>query len=98
MSLSREELVERIKYMLEITPEAVDLIPELENIDIEELDKETHLQIFDLNYADPTEIQTKLIQLIPKTEGDIMVDIRTKSIIVKALPNIQKEVETLIKR
>ncbi len=74
-----------------------DVIKQIKSI-IKELDKETQLQIFDLNYADPTEIQTKLIQLIPKTEGDIMVDIRTKSIIVKALPNIQKEVETLIKR
>ncbi len=74
-----------------------DVIKQVESI-IEELDKETELQIFDLNYADPTEIQTKLTQFIPKTEGEIMVDIRTKSIIVKALPGVRKEVEMLIKR
>ncbi len=74
-----------------------DVIEQVEDM-AKELDREIQLQIFELSYADPTEIQTKLTQLIPKTEGEIMVDTRTNSIIVKALSTVQREVEILIKK
>lgn len=72
-----------------------DILKQMEGM-VRELDKEIQLGIFQLNYADPTEIQNKLTQFIPKTEGEIMADTRTNSIIVKALPSVQKEVEALI--
>ena len=74
-----------------------DVIEQIESM-IKELDKEVPLKIFELNYADPAEIQTKLTQLIPKTEGEIIVDARTNSIIVKASSPVQKEIEVLIKK
>lgn len=72
-----------------------DILKQIEDM-VKELDKEIQLRIFQLNYADPTEIQNKLAQFIPKTEGEIMADTRTNSIIVKALPSVQKEVEALL--
>lgn len=74
-----------------------DILKQMEDM-IKEMDKEIQLRVFQLNYADPTEMQNKLSQFIPKTEGEIMVDIRTNSIIVKALPPVQKEVETLLEK
>ncbi|MFH1857123.1 MAG: secretin N-terminal domain-containing protein [Candidatus Omnitrophota bacterium] len=76
------------------TPEILEQIEDM----IKELDREIELCVFELSYADPTEIQNKLNQFIPKTEGEIMVDTRTNSVIVKALPAVQKEIKLLIKK
>ncbi|RKY34338.1 MAG: hypothetical protein DRP78_06695, partial [Candidatus Omnitrophota bacterium] len=41
-------------------------------------------QIYNLNYADASEINAKLVNLIPKQEGEVFVDKRTNSIVVRA--------------
>jgi type II secretory pathway component GspD/PulD (secretin) len=80
-----------------IVSDIPDVIEQIEGL-IKEVDKETRLRVFELSYADAGEIQTKLTQFIPKAEGEVMVDTRTNSIIVKAPPAVQKEVELLIKK
>lgn len=80
-----------------IISDTLEAVKEMEEV-IGELDRESQMRVFELNYADPNEMQTKLSQLIPKIEGEVMVDVRTNSIIVKAAPLVQDEVEILIKK
>jgi type II secretory pathway component GspD/PulD (secretin) len=74
------------------TPEILEVI---ENT-IQALDKEPITKIFRLNYADAGEIQKGLANVVPKTEGEILVDERTNSIVVTAPPVLIKKVERLI--
>ena len=44
--LTKEEILRKIKYMLETWPEMKGFIPELENTDLEKLDKEALIKIY----------------------------------------------------
>lgn len=60
------------------------------------LDRRQITQVYDLNYADAKEIQAKLIEIIPKEEGEIIIDERTNSLVVRAIPEIVYKVDQMI--
>lgn len=74
------------------TPETIKIIEET----IQALDKEPVTKIFNLNYANAGEVQKELVNIIPETEGEILVDERTNSIVVSASPVLMKKIERLI--
>ncbi len=61
------------------------------------LDRRQITQVYDLNYGDAKEIQVKLLEMIPKEEGEVIIDERTNSIIVRAIPEIVYKVDEMIK-
>ncbi|MBM3253388.1 MAG: hypothetical protein FJZ16_03970 [Candidatus Omnitrophica bacterium] len=74
------------------TPEK---IKEIETV-LKELDQKTEMRSYKLLYSKAADIETKLLQTIPKERGDIYSDTRTNSVIVKATPIILKNVDQLI--
>ncbi|UCD55071.1 MAG: hypothetical protein JSV93_06070 [Candidatus Omnitrophota bacterium] len=60
--LTEEEILRRIKYMLETSPEIADFIPELKNMDLEELDKENLIKIHNRINIERIRIQTEKMQ------------------------------------
>lgn len=60
--LSKEEILRRIKYMLETSPEIADFIPELKDIDLEKLDKENLIKIHNRINIERIRIQTERIE------------------------------------
>ncbi len=61
------------------------------------LDRELITQIYNLDYGDAKEIQTKLAEVIPKQAGEIFADERTNSIVVRAIAETIEKVDLLIK-
>jgi len=61
------------------------------------LDRRMVTQVYNLNYGDAKEIQTKLIEILPKEEGEIIIDERTNSLIVRAIPEIIYKMDQLIR-
>ncbi|KPK39636.1 MAG: hypothetical protein AMJ78_08225, partial [Omnitrophica WOR_2 bacterium SM23_29] len=74
------------------TPEKVREIGEA----LQELDQKMEMRKYKLLYSEAREIETKLLQLIPKEKGDIYVDERTNSVIVRATPVILNNIDELI--
>ncbi len=75
------------------TPEKVNEIGSA----IDQLDQKTEMRTYKLLYSDAEDVEKKLIKVIPKEKGDVYVDERTNSIIVKAMPVILRDVDGLIK-
>ena len=63
---------------------------------LKELDQKTELRKYKLLYAEAKDIETKLLQIIPKEKGDIYVDERTNSVIVRATSVILDDIDKLI--
>ncbi|MFA5393235.1 MAG: secretin N-terminal domain-containing protein [Candidatus Ratteibacteria bacterium] len=63
---------------------------------IKQIDEKLTTKIFQLNYADPEKIKTQLEQFLPKEEGTLIIDLRTKTISVTAIPKKIEEVEKLV--
>ncbi|MFH1093163.1 MAG: secretin N-terminal domain-containing protein [Candidatus Omnitrophota bacterium] len=61
------------------------------------LDRKLITQVYELNYGDAKEIQAKLIEIIPKEEGEVIIDVRTNSLVVRAIPEIVHKVDQMIK-
>lgn len=74
------------------TPEKVKEIEEA----LKELDQKTEIRTYKLLYSKAKEIETKLTQIVPKEKGDVYVDERTNSVIVKATPAILDDIDSLI--
>ncbi len=75
------------------TPEKV---KEIEDA-LRELDQKTEMRKYKLLYSDAKDIEKKLLQIIPKEKGDIYIDERTNSVIVRATPVILNDIDELIK-
>jgi len=60
------------------------------------LDRKFLTRIYNLNYADVKELQAKLLELIPKEEGEVFVDERTSSLVVRAIPETISKIDLLI--
>jgi len=60
------------------------------------LDQKTELRKYKLLYAEAKDIETKLLQIISKEKGDIYIDERTNSVIVRATPVILDNIDELI--
>lgn len=74
------------------TPEKVKEVEEA----LKELDQKTEIRKYKLLYSKANDVETKLLQVIPKEKGDIYVDERTNTIIVRATPVILDNVSDLI--
>ncbi len=61
------------------------------------LDRKQITRIYELNYADVKEIQSKLLEIIPKEEGEVIIDERTSSLVVRAIPEIVYKVDQMVK-
>lgn len=64
---------------------------------IREIDRKMETRAYQLNYANPLEIQKKLQELIPKEEGDCMVDERTNSLIISSSAGMLDKIDALVK-
>lgn len=60
--LTEKEILKRIKYMLETSPEIMDFIPELKELDLETLDKGSLIKIHNRINIERIRIQTDRIQ------------------------------------
>lgn len=64
---------------------------------IKELDQPTEIRRYKLLYADTADVRAKLLQVIPEEKGDIFIDERTNSVIIKATPVVLRNIDELIK-
>ncbi len=74
------------------TPEKV---KEIETA-LKELDQQTETKEYKLLYSKAKDIEPKILQVIPKEKGDVYVDERTNSIVVRATPVILKNIDGFI--
>jgi len=79
-----------------IVTDTLDKIKEVEDA-ILVLDRKLVTQIYNLNYAQAKEMQAKILEIIPKQEGEVFVDERTNSLIVRAIPETVDKIDILIK-
>ncbi|MFH2138081.1 MAG: secretin N-terminal domain-containing protein [Candidatus Omnitrophota bacterium] len=63
---------------------------------ISRLDQQAVLKKYRLLFAKPSDVKSKLQQVIPDAKGEIFVDDRTNSLVVKATPVILNDVDELI--
>ena len=63
---------------------------------LEKLDTKRELKKYKLNYADASEVIDKIAQLIPEDRGDVFLDERTNSIVVKAATPLLQNIDELI--
>jgi len=74
------------------TPEKV---KEIESA-LKELDQPTETKQYKLLYSKAKDVEPKILQIIPKEKGDVYIDERTNSIVVKATPVILKNIDNFI--
>lgn len=75
------------------TPQAIKKIEEA----LSALEKETHMQVFQLNYARARDIEEQLkVQLDAKGVGLVRADERTNQLIIQALPERMPGIENLV--
>lgn len=60
------------------------------------MDKRLETRIYNLSYAQPLEIQKNLIAIIPEPEGEVVVDVRTNSLMVTASPLLLSKIDVLV--
>ncbi|MDD5746751.1 MAG: secretin N-terminal domain-containing protein [Candidatus Omnitrophica bacterium] len=63
---------------------------------IKVLDRAITTRIYTLNYGTAKDIQTKLLEIIPKGEGDVFVDERTNTLVVRAMPETIQKIDQMI--
>ncbi len=63
---------------------------------LQELDQETQVKSYKLLYSKAKDVEAKLLQIVPKEKGDIYVDERTNSVVVRATPIILKNIDNFI--
>ena len=73
-----------------------DRIKEIEVV-LKEIDKERELLKYKLKYAEAEEVKKKLMEVITEDKGDVFVDERTNSVIVKTADPILQNIDELIK-
>lgn len=78
-----------------IVTDTPDKVREIETA-LKELDQSSEIKNYKLLYSKAKEVETKLLQIIPKEKGDIYIDERTNMIIVRATPVILKNVDDFI--
>lgn len=74
------------------TPEKV---KEIENA-LKELDQQAEVKQYKLLYSKAKDVEPKILQIIPKEKGDVYIDERTNSIIIRATPVILKNIDNFI--
>jgi type II secretory pathway component GspD/PulD (secretin) len=79
-----------------IITDSAENIAEAEQV-IAALDHKMITKVYNLNYADAKDLLAKLTELIPKTEGEIFIDERTNSLVVRAIAETISKIDLLIK-
>ncbi|MBU1043692.1 MAG: hypothetical protein KJ915_04755 [Candidatus Omnitrophica bacterium] len=79
-----------------IITDTVANIAEAEEV-IAALDHKMITKVYNLNYADAKEMMAKLTELIPKQEGEIFIDERTNSLVIRAIAETITKIDMLIK-
>ncbi len=79
-----------------IITDTVANIAEAEQV-ITALDHKMVTKVYNLNYADAKDMIAKLTELIPKEEGEILIDERTNSLVVRAIAETISNIDMLIK-
>jgi len=74
------------------TPEKVKEVEEA----LMQLDQQTEIKKYKLLYSKAADMEAKLTQLIPKEKGDVYIDERTNTIVVRATPVILKNVDSFV--
>lgn len=74
------------------TPEKV---KEIEDA-LKELDQPTEIKKYKLLYSKAKDMEPKILQIIPKEKGDVYIDERTNSIVVRATPVILKNIDDFV--
>ena len=64
---------------------------------IKELDTPLETVAFDLNYADPKEVQKKLMEVITPGTGKVVIDERSSKVIIMDLPSTIAKITKMIK-
>ncbi len=93
-----------LKGAVEIEPKTNSIIvtdtqENINSIDqaIKAMDKKLETKAYRLNYAKPAELQKILLGIIPATDGEVLIDERTNSLIVTASPVLLSKLDALIK-
>lgn len=63
---------------------------------IRSMDKKLETKIYKINYARPQDLQKSLLSILPATDGDILADERTNSLVVTASPMLLNKIDVLI--
>jgi type II secretory pathway component GspD/PulD (secretin) len=63
---------------------------------LKQLDQPTEIKRYKLLYSKAKDMEEKLTQLIPKEKGDVYIDERTNSIVMRATPVVLKNVDSFI--
>lgn len=63
---------------------------------LKELDQQTEVKEYKLLYSKAKDVESKVLQIIPKEKGDVYTDERTNSIVIRATPVILKNVDNMI--
>lgn len=74
------------------TPEKVKEI----EVALQELDQPTEVKQYKLLYSKAKDVEPKLLKIIPKEKGDLYIDERTNSVVVRATPVILKNIDNFI--
>lgn len=74
------------------TPEKV---KEIEDA-LKELDQPTEIKKYKLLYSKAKEMEPKILQIIPKEKGDVYIDERTNTVVVRATPVILKNIDDFV--
>ncbi|MFA5094528.1 MAG: secretin N-terminal domain-containing protein [Candidatus Omnitrophota bacterium] len=89
----RIEINERSNQV--IITDTPDKVKEVEDA-LKQLDQPTEIKRYKLLYSKAKDMEEKLTQLIPKEKGDVYIDERTNSIVMRATPIVLKNVDSFI--
>ena len=64
---------------------------------ISSMDRAMETKIYNLSYAVAKDLQAKLVEMIPKTEGEVFIDERTNSLVVRAIPETIEKIDRVIR-
>ncbi|HDM38032.1 MAG TPA: type II secretion system protein GspD [Candidatus Omnitrophica bacterium] len=95
MKSARGKVELNLKGNQVIITDTAQKIKEIEGI-LKEIDKEREVRKYRLRYADAEDIKEKLLQVIPEETGEVFVDERTNSVVIKAASPLLKNIDELI--
>jgi type II secretory pathway component GspD/PulD (secretin) len=95
MKSSRGEMELNLKGNQVIITDTPDKIRQFGKI-IEELDTRRELKKYKLKYAEASDVLDRIVQLIPEDKGDVFLDERTNSIVVRAVAPLLQNIDELI--
>ncbi len=96
MKSTRGKMELNLKGNQVIITDTPDKIKQFEKV-LKELDTKRELKKYKLRYADASEVIDKITQLIPEDKGDVFLDERTNSIVVRAAAPLLQNIDELIK-